>query len=211
MALSRTSRADDGAFIIDRREHAKLSAKAAPHTRTRSEEDVYALVLHQMGFSRGSDPSKYNGVTAHYLVLPDGGVYQLHDHTVRLPAASGLNSGSVSVEFAGNFPSKARSTNPSAFWSPETHGMNQLTAAQTQSGRRLVDYFVKQGWLTHILAHRQGGEQRQNDPGPDVWREIGAWAVRQHGLEWGGKDFAVNRGQPIPDAWWGSTGGAAVA
>ncbi len=193
-----------GTGIVDRRAHAELTDKAEQHTRTRPAEDVYALVLHQMGFSRGSDPPRYDRVTAHYLVLPDGGVYQLHDHATRLPAASGLNAGSVSVEFAGNLPSRARSTNPKHFWSPETHGKDQLTAAQVAGGRMLVDTLYRQGWLTHILAHRQGGPGRGLDPGPDIWREVGAWAVRQYGLDWGGPEFAVNGGSPIPGHWWGA-------
>ncbi len=190
--------------IVDRRAFAQLTANAAEHTRSRPAEDVYALVLHQMGFSRGSDPERYDKVTAHYVVLPDGGVYQLHDHTQRLPAAGGLNTGSVSVEFAGNLPSRARSTHRSHFWRPDTHGSNQLTGAQVAGGRMLVDTLFRQGWLSHILAHRQGGPGRGLDPGPDIWREVGAWAVWQYGLEWGGPSFAVNGGSPIPAHWWGA-------
>lgn len=148
------------ARIVDRRAHARLSADATEHARSRPAEDVYALVLHQMGFSRGSDPSRYDGVTAHYVILPDGGLYWLHDPTVRLPAAGGLNSGSVSVEFAGNLPSRARSTDPKHFWRPETHGMDQLTDAQVKAGRSLVAELRRQGGLTHVLAHRQGGPNR---------------------------------------------------
>ena len=169
------------------------------------------MVLHQMGFARKGGPERYDGVTAHYLVLPDGTVVWLHDHTTRLPAAGGLNEGSVSVEFAGNFPSRARSTDPRHFRNPQVKGMDQLTDAQVAGGRGLVTMLHDQGWLTHILAHRQGGPERQNDPGPDVWREVGAWAVRKYGLDWGGKDFAVNGGLPLPDHWWGSSAGGAVA
>lgn len=216
MALSRSGRAattgtgtDADIRIIDRRKFAELSDKAKPHTRQRNAADVYALVLHQMGFSRGNDPDRYDGVTAHYIILSDGGLYQLHDHSVRLPAANGFNSRSLSVEFAGNFPSRPRSTNPKHFWSPDTHGMDQLTPAQVASGRWMIDRFVCEGWLTHVLAHRQSGKHRQNDPGPDVWREVGAWAVRQYGLEWGGDGFSIGDGQAIPPKWWGSTGGVA--
>ncbi|MEX1365188.1 MAG: N-acetylmuramoyl-L-alanine amidase [Nannocystaceae bacterium] len=204
-----------GEGIVDRRDRARLSSEAAEHASTRAVGDVYALVLHQMGFSRGSDPADYDGVTAHYLVLPDGGVYWLHDHATRLPAAGGLNAGGVSVEMAGNLPSRARSTDPAHFWRPDRHGMDQLTDAQVLAGRRLIEEFVRQGWLTHVLAHRQGGPNRQNDPGPDVWRELGAWAVRRFGLQWGGDGFAVNQGEPIPGHWWGDGGvpgsGGAVA
>ena len=200
-----------GVGIIDRREHARLKEEAADHSRSRPAKAAYALVLHQTGFSRGSDPTRYDGVTAHYVILPDGGVVWLHDHTTRLPAAGGLNEGSVSVEVVGNFPSRARSTDPAHFWNPDRHGMDQLSAEQVAGGRALVTELRRQGWLTHILAHRQGGPNRQNDPGPDIWREIGAWAVREYGLEWGGDDFAVNGGEPIPSHWWESPTSGAVA
>lgn len=192
----------NGGRIVDRRAHAHLTDEARAHTRLRALDGVYALVLHQMGFSRGSEPSRYDRVTAHYVVLPDGGIYWLHEHTTRLPAASGLNSISISVEFAGNLPSQPRSTDPRRFWSPSTFGMDQLTAAQAAGGRALIAELRRQGWLTHVLAHRQGGANRQNCPGPDVWREVGAWAVRELGLEWGGESYAVGRGEPIPTFWW---------
>ena len=200
-----------GLRVIDRRKHAQLTQEAADHTSSRPDSDVYALVLHQTGFSRGSDPGSYDRVTAHYVLLPDGSVVWLHDHTTRLPAAGGLNEGGVSVEVVGNFPSRARSTEPAAFWNPERNGMDQLSAEQVAGGRALVTELRRQGWLTHILAHRQGGPNRQNDPGPDIWREIGAWAVREYGLQWGGEGFAVNGGQPIPSHWWSSPSSGAVA
>jgi len=193
----------NGGRIVDRRREARLSERAEAHTLTRDAADVYAIVLHQMGFSRGDDPDRYDRITAHYIVLPDGGVYWLHDHTKRLPAASGLNAGSISIEFAGNLPSRARSTNPARFWSPRTHGMDQLTLAQIAGGRALVEALLDQGQFTHILAHRQGGTNRHNCPGPDIWREIGAWAVKEHRLAWGGDQFAVSGGNPIPAHWWG--------
>ncbi|MCX4239169.1 N-acetylmuramoyl-L-alanine amidase [Paraliomyxa miuraensis] len=193
-----------GGKIVDRRKHARLTDDAASHTRTRKASDVRALVLHQMGFSRGNDPKRYDGVTAHYVVLPDGGIYWLHDHTTRLPASGGLNSESVAVEFAGNLPSRAGSTNPDAFWGADKFGMDQLEPAQIEGGRALVDALRRQGWLTHIYAHRQGGPNRENDPGPDVWREVGMWAIRKYGLQWGGEGFAVNKGKPIPAHWWGA-------
>ena len=208
---SRASARPSWPGFIDRREHARLSEEAADHTRSRPASAVYALVLHQTGFSRGSDPARYDGVTAHYVLLPDGGVVWLHDPTTRLPAAGGLNEGSVSVEVVGNFPSRARSTDPAHFWNPDRHGMDQLSAEQVAGGRALVTELRRQGWLTHVLAHRQGGPNRQNDPGPDIWREIGAWAVREYGLEWGGDDFAVNGGEPIPSHWWESPTSGAVA
>lgn len=189
--------------IHDRRSRARLRDKAQRQTRTRSADDVYAVVLHQMGFSRGSNVDRYDRVTAHYAILPDGTILHLHDHEKRLPASSGLNHGSIAIEFAGNFPSRSRSNEDRHFWQPDVFGKDQLTPAQVESARWLLSRFKDEGWLTHVLAHRQSGPQRQNDPGPDVWREVGAWAVQQLGLDWGGDAFSVTGGRPIPASWWG--------
>jgi N-acetyl-anhydromuramyl-L-alanine amidase AmpD len=191
------------ARVVSRIDQARPTAYVLEHSRSRDASKLWAVVLHQMGFSRGSDPSRYDAVNAHYVILPDGGTYQLYGHEVRLPAASALNTGSVSVEFAGNFPSRARSQDPRHFWSPDTAGMDQLTDAQIKAGRALLADLHARGFTT-VLAHRQGGAQRQNDPGPDVWREVAAWGVRQLGMEWGGPGWKAGSGQPIPDHWWGS-------
>ncbi len=208
--------------IQDRRAFAKLTDKAKPHTSKRS-NPPYGLVLHQMGFDRGNKPSKYDKVTAHYKILQDGTLIWSWDDDVRLPAAGGLNSGSWSVEFAGNFPSQPGSTDPARFYRPlpfeyrnkkgelkkhKGFGMDQLTDAQVQSGRFLIDHLIGRG-LTHIFGHVQGGPQRQNDPGPDIWYRIGEWGVRERGLDFGGPGFAVHGGKPLPDKWrtWGDSAG----
>lgn len=208
LALSKKSSGGGGEAIIDRRSKARLTPKAKRSTTTRPAEQVMGLTLHQMGFDRGNEPAKYNAVTAHYIVLRDGKVYQLHDHTERLPASSGLNKGTVSVEFAGNLPARARATDKAAFFKPDKYGMDQLTPEQVAGGRALVKHLVDTSNITHIYAHRQGGRKRENCPGPDVWREIGAWAVQQYGLQFEGPGWTefysdkYNTGLPIPEAWW---------
>jgi hypothetical protein len=186
--------------LLDRRQFAVLSDKAAPHTSTRSADKVYAVVLHQMGFSRGDDPSRYDKVTAHYKILPDGTVVFSHDWTTRLPHGNGFNSGSIGVEFAGNLPSRPGSTDPAHFYKPEKFGQDQLTPQQIASGRSLLTTLSRQG-ITHVLAHRQSSGSRGNDPGPDVWTNVGQWAVRQLGLKDGGPGYAIGSGRPIPDDW----------
>jgi hypothetical protein len=67
-----------------------------PRAKRKSVRDikkVYALVLHQMAFSRGSNPAKYDTVTAHYAILPDGKILQLHPNTAYLWASNGFNPG----------------------------------------------------------------------------------------------------------------------
>jgi hypothetical protein len=84
--------------------------------------------------------------------------------------------------------------------------LNQLGPAQIAGGRALITHLVKDYGFTHVLAHRQGGPGREICPGPDVWREVGAWGVEKHGLQWGGPEFSVAGGSPIPATWWSLPG-----
>ncbi len=185
--------------IVDRTAHARFSAKAAPHVRERDPSTVYAVVLHQMGFSRGSDPARYDSTTAHYKVMPSGLIVESHPWSTRLPAADGFNTGSVSIEFVGNLPGRFESTNPKDFWRPEAMGMNQLTDAQIESGRWLLRHLRSKG-ITHVLAHSQSAE-KPYDPGPDIWFHIGQYGVEELGMDDGGPGFSVGNGRPIEDYW----------
>jgi outer membrane protein OmpA-like peptidoglycan-associated protein len=157
---------------------------------------VYALVLHQMAFSRGSEARKYDTVTAHFAILPDGKIIQLHPVSALLWASNGFNARSVAVEFAGNFPDVRGHC-----WSRERFGCHAVTPAQIEAGRHLVQELVRQIGLTHVLAHRQSSGTRTNDPGPDIWAGVGQWAVNNLRLRDGGPGFKIGTGNPIPDVW----------
>lgn len=178
--------------IIDRTAH---SPKSKRHG-TRDINKVYALVLHQTAFSRGSDPTRYDNVTSHFVIVPDGKIIQLHPETAYLYSSNGFNHGSVAVEFAGNFPNTH-----GRWWNGDRFGRNQVTPAQISSGRALIRYLIKTIGLTHVLAHRQSSGTRTNDPGPDIWKGVGQWAVDTLGLKDGGPGFKVGTGKPIPDEW----------
>jgi hypothetical protein len=47
-----------------------------------------AVVLHQMSLSRENDPQRYRRVTAHFVIIPDGRVVQLHPLSARLDASN---------------------------------------------------------------------------------------------------------------------------
>ncbi len=186
----------------DRRAQARLSKKAAPHTRKRkAHEKVTGVVLHQMAFSRGNDPSRYDSVTAHYKILPDGRIVWSHDHDVRLPAANRFNGYTVSVEFAGNLPKREGSRDPRDFWSPAKFGMNNLTRAQVLSGRWLMRFLRDTYGITGVFGHVQSEAGKGNDPGPAIWRNIATYAKRQLGMSDGGPGFHISGGRAIPSHW----------
>lgn len=71
-----------------------------------------------------------------------------------------------------------------------------------------MDHLIQAISLTHVLAHRQSSDTRENDPGPDIWYHVGQWAVEQRGMKDGGPGFKVGTGRPILEAWrtWGKPG-----
>ncbi|NVB40329.1 N-acetylmuramoyl-L-alanine amidase [Pseudenhygromyxa sp. WMMC2535] len=172
-----------------------LTDVAPVSKRHARKKPVDAVVLHQTGFSRGTDPSRYHNVTAHFVVLEDGAVVQLHPLTARLSASDGFNSRSVSIEFVGNFRSSR-----GQWWQPEKYGRNTPTAEQIQAGRRLLR-LLRDGGLGYVFAHRQSSSSRGNDPGPEIWQGVGQWAVSSLGMSDGGAGFAIGDGAPLPDVW----------
>lgn len=59
--------------------------------RSRDLSDINALVLHQMGFNRGTELDSYNKVKAHFVILQDGTLGQLHPLDINLMASDTLN------------------------------------------------------------------------------------------------------------------------
>jgi hypothetical protein len=190
-----------GSRIID------LTAQADKSLRkgTRDAKKVYALVLHQMACCfKPKDPLKrFLTLNSHFAILADGRILQLHPITSLLWASNGFNARSVAVEFAGNFPDTQ-----GKWWKGETFGKNRPTPEQLEAGRYLVRYLIKTIGLTHVLAHRQSSGSRTNDPGPEVWSNVGQWAVESLGMKDGGPSFKVTTGAAIPDEWrtWGRSG-----
>lgn len=192
-----------GSRIID------LTAQADKSLRkgTRDAKKVYALVLHQMAccFKPKEPLKRFLTLNSHFAILADGRILQLHPITSLLWASNGFNAGSVAVEFAGNFPDTQ-----GKWWKGETFGKNRPTPEQLEAGRYLVRYLIKTMGLTHVLAHRQSSGSRTNDPGPEVWYNVGQWAVDKLGMKDGGATFKVSTGRAIPTEWrsWGRTGAA---
>jgi hypothetical protein len=191
-----------GARIID------LTAKADRSRRkgTRDPRKVDALVLHQMACCfKPRDPLKrFLSLGAHFAILADGRILQLHPVSALVWASNGFNARSVAVEFAGNFPNIN-----GKWWEGDRFGRNRPTPEQLDAGRYLVRHLIKTIGLTHVLAHRQSSHARDNDPGPEIWYHVGQWAVETLGLKDGGPGYKHSTGgKPIPDQWrnWGRAG-----
>ncbi|EDM79630.1 N-acetylmuramoyl-L-alanine amidase, family 2 [Plesiocystis pacifica SIR-1] len=172
-----------------------LTALAPGGKRSKRTRAIDAVVLHQMSFSRGNDPRRYLKVTAHFIIVPDGTIAQLHPMSARLSASDGFNGRSVAIEFAGNLRSVK-----GGWYRPEDYGRDVLTAAQVLAGRGLLRQLRSAG-IRHVYAHRQSSPKRGNDPGPEIWSTVGQWGVDVLGLDDGGEGYAIEAGTPIPDTW----------
>ncbi len=177
----------------------------------RDPRKVWAFVLHQMAFKRMgrvsrkySDPESYINTGAHFCILLDGRIIQLHPLSRMIWHGNCVSPRSVAVEFEGNFPNVQ-----GRWWVDSTSSVQNKdvpTQAQYDSGKFLTSYLKVVLGTTHILAHRQSSDSRENDPGPDIWYNVGQWAIDNLGLTDGGPAFKCGTGNPILPAWrtWGN-------
>ena len=177
---------------------------------------ITSLVLHHMAFKRKdkrghlSNPESYLMTGAHFCIMLDGRIIQLHPISRFIWHSHGTSPRSVGVEFEGNFPNEE-----GKWWyeRDKTTGkkinINEdiPTQAQFESGKFLLSYLKLVIGLRNVLAHCQSSKDREGDPGPDIWFNVGEWGLANLGLSDGGKDFKVGDGFPILDSWrrWNKT------
>jgi len=174
----------------------KKDARASP----RKQAVIDSIVLHHMAYNIGNDLNSYKKVGAHYIVTADGQIAQLYDDLDFLNASNGFNTRSISIEFAGNFYDhryhwwKSRElTIPDRCY---------LTPAQIRAGRCLLKTLrARLPSIKYLYAHRQSSEDREGDPGPDVWFNIGEWALNNLNLTDRLPSTHIGTGKPIPEIW----------
>lgn len=172
----------------------------------RDPRKVWAFVLHQMAFKRPkprtkvySDPESYLNTGAHFCIMFDGRIIQLHPFSRMIWHGNCLSPRSVAVEFEGNFP------NIKGKWwvnkKSKVQNTDIPTQAQFEAGRFLASYLKVVLGTTHIFAHRQSSDSRENDPGPDIWYNVGQWAIDNLGMTDGGPSSKCGTGNPILPEW----------
>ncbi len=164
----------------------------------RPAEQIRAIILHQtwgrtfLPGTRSAYPRDRAGdanvrshhaidrVAAHFVVLNDGTIFYTHDIEYVINSA-GRRYG-IDIEFAGRFTRTRR-----------------LSVAAIRSGRELLRVLTRRlPEITHVHPHGQvqrrdaqglcGGatgnrcDKHDTCPGPDVWVNVGEWAVRSLGL-----------------------------
>jgi hypothetical protein len=150
----------------------------------RSLAGITGIMLHQTAFFTNS-VERMDTVIANYAVMPDGTVLKLRDETMRLNSI-GTNEHAIDIEFVGNYPSAA------AIARSGDGGLPTPPPVQIAAGRALVQHLQTAHGLSHIHAHAQF--TRKNCPGPQLWFNVGEWAVANLGM-------SPASGNEVPDSW----------
>jgi N-acetyl-anhydromuramyl-L-alanine amidase AmpD len=161
---------------------------------------IDSIVLHHMAYNIGNDPTSYKRVGAHYIVTSDGQIAQLYDDLDFLNASNSFNPRSVAIEFAGNFPNERYN-----WWKSRELPIPDrcyLTPTQIRAGRCLLATLkARLPGIKYLYAHRQSSEDRVGDPGPDVWFNIGEWALSNLNLTDRLPRPYEGKGKAIPETW----------
>jgi len=154
-------------------------------TVSRTVESINTVVLHQMAvthdaplpdFATDTDITSrhtLDRVIAHFIVRTDGSLIYTHDIENVLNDGGGRRG--IDIEFEGHYGNDREPSGP------------RLSEAAIRGGRRLLlwlDGFLP--GLSHIHPHGQiqsgSSSKLHSCCGPDVWINVGEWAVRA--LEW---------------------------
>lgn len=104
-------------------------------------------------------------IIAHFIVMQDGTVVYTHDVAFGLNDAGAAHG--IDIEFAGHFPGDTR------------HTTERLSEDAILAGRALI-YCLAQQIDTLATIHPHGqlqADKRRSCPGPDVWVNVGLWAI----------------------------------
>jgi hypothetical protein len=174
----------------------KRDARASP----RKQAAIDSVVLHHTAYNIGNDLNSYLKVGAHYVVTADGQIGQLYDDLDFVNASHGFNPRSIGIEVIGNF-----SDHRYHWWKARESSIPDrcyLAPAQIRAGRCLVATLKsRHPGIKYLYAHRQSSSDREGDPGPDVWFNIGEWALANLKLTDRLPRTHIGDGKPIPDVW----------
>lgn len=203
--------------VIDRTADSPTSYRI----RERDPTKVDTVWLHQTGTAPGLPESTLLRTRAHALVLEGGEVLHLHPWLARMRYGSGPrgNPRGVNIEHRANLPGRYRG-GEGRWWRPPAPSGWQGTADEwrAECDRRLPpEHWNPDGRRAQVLAsrallrrlrdelpalrfvgaHRLVEAGKSGCPGPNLWREVGEWAIRELGL-W----LAPTRGGlDLPPSW----------
>lgn len=167
-------------------------------------DSIDVVVLHQTGFTWRRDNPMWARVRAHYAIHRDGLVDLLTPAGVRMRYGSGhVNRRCVSIEHEGNYAQSYDDASRPTYYKPDKFGADVLddAPAQVEASRALLRHLRESlPGLRFVAAHRHIERAKPGCPGPDLWREVGEWAIRELSLE----EFPVDGGRPLLSTWRGT-------
>lgn len=157
--------------------------------RDREPQEVDLIVLHQTGTPRPRNLAApgLDRVRAHALVLDSGEVRRLHPWLTRLRYGSGMwNARCISIEQRANLPGRYHNGEP-RWWRPDLVPPELWDAdergAQVLAVRALLRVLTDELPAVRFIApHRMVQAGKGGCCGPDLWREVGEWAIHELGL-----------------------------
>jgi len=162
---------------------------------------VKGIVLHQTACRIGDKVERWYPVTCHFGITPGGKAILNNDLNRTMYHANGLNGTTVGIEIDGNYYGIDGKEN--TFWAAGG-GPHHLTQEQIDAAKDAIRFIVREvesngGKIEAVFAHRQSSNQRQGDPGSEIWKQIGLWA-QDEGLN-NNPGFTVGSGMPLPVDW----------
>lgn len=178
-------------------------APAGYRVGPRALASVDVVVLHQMGFVWKRENAMWAKVRAHFAIHRDGLIDALTPVAVRMRYGSGhVNRHCVSIEHEGNYAQGFDADGKPTFYKPTKFGAHVLDDApgQVEASRALLRHLRGSlPGLRYVAAHRHIERGKPGCPGPDLWREVGEWALHELDLE----EYPVDGGRPLLDSWRG--------
>lgn len=175
--------------------------------------EVKGICLHQTACFLAENSTRMLNVGAHFVTGRGGQVWWLHEENRIVWHGNGWNNQCVGIEMNGLYA--GIEGDPRTVWDDPSTLQKERAAIPTieliEASCKLIewiDWRVKQhgGQLKVIVSHRQSSENRRNDPGETLWKEVGLVMCKKLGLTdggpitptWPGK---IGKGYPIPEVW----------
>jgi hypothetical protein len=161
---------------------------------------IDSIVVHQTGCKMPDDPDRWYKLNAHIGINEYGDLILVNGFTDYIKHAQGLSYRSIGIEIEGNY--RGLMDNPNTIW-PKGAEPDCLYSGHFE---KIIDEICgmldyQKIKIKHVFAHRQSYKFREADPGEEIWREFARPLMERLGADFGGPDFYVGTGKPIPREW----------
>lgn len=190
-------------MILDlTKKHPRLKRKHKASRTPRSWSTITGIVLHQTACGLSNKPKRWYKLGAHIGITHDGQIFLVNDLQVWMYHANYLNRFTIGIEIAGNYHGVEGKNR--TLWE-KGGGPHRLHPDQIVAAREACEWICAEakrqgGRIRKILAHRQGIDDRDADPGQAIWQAVGLWAQDSLGLK-NEPLYTRGSGLPIPESW----------